>query len=193
MPSIDELPVILGHNSEIFIARIDAHHIFHRIRVRLGQSSVSMPVSDDVYVHKIVHQARQFNIIFKHARRILKRIVVVVCSILLPEFFKKLPKRQVNSLRTFSKISKSIICLPLCVNYLISSLLNQVCFILPQVVRFLQSAIAPKNAWSIQLDIVVIKSFRCNCLVITLWDLVIIGHIPVPRCFCQELVHVFVA
>ena len=193
MPRINELPVILGHYCEIFIARIYTHHVFHRICVRFSQSSVPMPVSDDIDVQKIVHQLWQLNIIFKHARRIFKRIVVVECSILLPELFKKFPKRQINSLRTLSEVSKSIIRLSLRVNDLISGLLNQICFILPQVVRFLQSAIASKYAWSVKLDIVIIESFWCHRLIVTLRYLLIVGHILVSRCFCQELVHVFVA
>ena len=92
-PGIDVLSVILWHNREVFVALINAHHVFHRVCMRLGQRSKTVPVRDDAYVHQVVHQARQLNVIFQDAWWILKRIVVVICPVFFSELLEELVER----------------------------------------------------------------------------------------------------
>lgn len=86
IPCVDELAIILRHNGEVLIASIDTHHVLHRVSVRLGQSTIPVPVSHNINVHKLVHQAWQLDIILEYTRRVLERVVVVIGAIFLAEF-----------------------------------------------------------------------------------------------------------
>lgn len=176
LSSIDELTIVLAYDGEVFIASVNTHHVLHGISVGLRQCAVAMPVSYDVYFHKLVHQLWQFDIVFQNTRRILERIIVMVGSVLFSELFEEFAERKVNSFCAICEIGETIISLSFCIDDLITSLLNKVCLILPQVVRLLRSTVATEDTRTIQLDIVIEEALRSHSLVVTIRNLIIIRH-----------------
>lgn len=72
LASIDELTIILTHNSEVLIACIHTHHVLHGISVGLRQSTVTMPVSNHIDVHQLIHELWELDIVLENAGWILK-------------------------------------------------------------------------------------------------------------------------
>ena len=154
-----------------------------------------MPVSDDAYIQKRIHQARKLHIIFEHSGWILEAIVVVVRAVIFSELIQELPKGHVDTTSTLSEVSKAIVSLSFSIDDLIAGLLNKICLVLPKVIRFLEATVALEQAWPICLHIVVEEALRCHCTVVALRHFLVdrVNFFFRTRLIGQELVEILVA
>jgi hypothetical protein len=91
-PSINELAIILRHDSEILIPFIDTHHIFHRVCVRSSQCPISVPVRNYTNIQNVIHKSWKFDIFFKNTRWVFKRIIIMVGAVFFSKLFKEIFK-----------------------------------------------------------------------------------------------------
>lgn len=131
MPRVDKVTIIRRDDSEILIALKDTHHVLHRIRMRLGQRSVTVPVSNLLQRENRVHHRRVDDIVLQRAGWVLKRVVVMYSAVGLLKFVKELPKSHIDASRPFGKVSEPIVLLTLCIDDLITCRLFEIGLILP--------------------------------------------------------------
>ena len=112
--------IIRWHYGEVLVAFEDTHHILHGVCVRLSQSTVSMPVCHLLKLEEGIHDGRVNDIVLHWSRRILERVVVVVGPILFLEFVQEFTKGHVDSASSLREVSKTIVMLAFCVDYLLA-------------------------------------------------------------------------
>lgn len=117
----------------------------------------------------------------------------MVGAILLSELFEELTEWQVNSFCTICEVGKTIISLTFSIDDLVTSLLDKVCFILPQMVSLLQCAIASEDARSIKFDVIIKKALGSHGFVITLRHLVIIRRLQLNTLLSKEIMEIMMA
>ena len=88
---------------------------------------------------------------------------------------------KVDSTGALCEVSETIVGLTLSVDDLVTCLLNQVSLILPQVVCLLQLSILFEQAWAILLHVVVEEALGRHGAVVTLGDLIVVGHLLLDR------------
>lgn len=87
---VDVLSIVRGNNCEVLVASVYAHHVLHWVGMRSCECAEAVPVGDNTYIHKIIHQARKFNVILKYPGWVFERVVVMVRPVFHLKFFKEI-------------------------------------------------------------------------------------------------------
>ena len=117
----------------------------------------------------------------------------MVLSVRFSELLQEVLISHVDALGTVCEIGEPVVALSLCVDDFIACLLDQVCLVPPQVIRFLELGIAPEEAWPVLLHVVVEESLSCHRSIVTFWHLIIVGHIQLILRFSKIIMQIFVA
>ena len=190
--SVYPFPIVLRHYGEVLVAHVDAHHVLHRVCVRLCQRAVPLPESHDADLEQLVHQLWQLQVVLEFAWRVLERVVIVVFSVRLSELFQEVLVSHVDAFGAVGEIGESVVALSLCVDDLIACLLDQVGLVPPAFIRYLQLSIPLEEAWPVLLHVVVEEPLGCHCSVVALWHLVIMWHAQLILSFGKVLMQIFV-
>ena len=116
----------------------------------------------------------------------------MVSSVFFLELLQEVFVGEVDTFRALSEVCEAVVVLPFSVDVFITSLLKQICFILPKFVSALGLAIAAEDARTILLKVIVVESFSSHGLVVAFRDFIVVWPVLLHRLLGQKVVEIVV-